>query len=254
MMPGERVTQDVNLGLKLRMKAVSNTSAIVSTKQLDRTQRRHLEILEREDAREPRAKVAFERSDQCQKASGGAEHNQREPVTGKTYLVVRRGEELLVSDLRGRPAPTEECDIVKASMEGFGRANPLSEFMNDRTLTPGETLQIPNEVGEQIFSAWREMLEISQFSLTLSHVETVRRRSRAVFRAVIQAHSPGDEGHLAELEGQIVIEPETCRVTEIELSGPIRWAHMESGQDGTVKIDCQGTVYAVMRSTPTLVK
>ncbi|MBX7073177.1 MAG: hypothetical protein K1X71_08505 [Pirellulales bacterium] len=246
---GESVTQEVDFGLKMKIMASTGTEATRANKNLQRRQHRELQLL----AAPPggaRAKLRFDLAEQTQQYGPGVATRLKEPVADKSYLVSRQDDKLTVTNLDGSAVPQEEEMLVAASMEAFGRANPLSQFLNGQRVAVGEQLEPPANVAEELFAAWREMIEITRFTLTLERIDETAASPLAVFTAVIEGQSRGAKQHLTILQGRMLIECDTCRPALVELSGPVRLCQTQSTNEGDIELDCQGSVYAVMRNIP----
>jgi hypothetical protein len=147
-----------------------------------------------------------------------------QPVAGKTYRCRREpGEEgkLVVTDEAGNIPSLDEYEIVVRGMDTVGRPNPLAEFLAGRTMSPGQTITLPNELAARLFSLGEAFGEIAKFELTLQEVRSVSDAPCAVFRAKIAAASNGPSQMRMEIEGPFVVEIATCRAADVELTGPI---------------------------------
>jgi hypothetical protein len=250
MQSGERVTQEVVLAMSLAIHVRSNTAARAGRRDLERRQRRHLELLPRENHDEPRARIDFERSERRQRYDAQVETNLRDPVAGKSYLATRRGQNLVITDLDGRAVPEDERAIVASSLESFGRANPLATFMNGRQIAVGQTIQVPGTVAQTIFSAWRDMVEIDNFELTLTGLDTVDGHRCGVFAATVRGSAPGQPAQPTLLRGKILMELNSCRLPSLEFSGPIHLSQTQASAEGPMTMDCRGTLTVAMRNRP----
>jgi hypothetical protein len=147
-----------------------------------------------------------------------------QPVQGKTYLCHReQGEngKLIVTDEAGNRPPTEEYDIVAQQMEMVGRPNPLAQFLVGRTIAVGETVELPKNLASQIFNLGDKFGEVTRFTLTLQKVQAEDGASYAVFLANVEAASNNASQMRLQVEGPLAVQVDTCRVTRINLEGPI---------------------------------
>ncbi len=147
-----------------------------------------------------------------------------QPVQGKAYDCRRapgEGGELIVTDASGQTPPPEEYEIVAQSMETVGRPNPLAEFLAGRTVTVGETIELPKELAGQLFNLGDRYGEVTRFDLTLEKTESREGATCAVFLACVEAASNDSSQMRMQLEGPLVMQIETCRAMRLALSGPI---------------------------------
>jgi hypothetical protein len=147
-----------------------------------------------------------------------------QPVEGKTYHCRREGGEsgkLLVTDLEGKIPPTAEYEIVAEHMDTVGRANPLGDFLADRYVPVGETLELPHEAADRLFNLGERFGSVKRFELTLRESLNVDGVKCAMFAASIEAASNDSSQMRLEVEGPLVVEIDTCRAVRAELSGPI---------------------------------
>ena len=113
-----------------------------------------------------RARVTFPHSrQQLPEVEGGKEIVQ--PVEGKTYLLTRDGERLIVKYTDGTIPPAEEFEIVFGSLQSLGRPNPLAEFLLNRGFRIGESIELPLSLAQQMLGFGSELGEVTRFELTL---------------------------------------------------------------------------------------
>jgi hypothetical protein len=147
-----------------------------------------------------------------------------QPVAGKTYHCRREageGGKLVVTDVAGAIPPMEEYEIVAQHMEMVGRANPLAQFLAGRTITVGETVQLPQQVADEIFNLGERFGEVTQFDLTLTGTRMQGGAECAVFVARVEAASSDSSQMRLQLEGPLVMQIDSCRAVQVDLSGPI---------------------------------
>lgn len=144
-----------------------------------------------------------------------------QPVQGKAYRCRRTDAKLEITDTEGKIPPLDEYKVVAQSMETLGRINPLAEFLAGRSLSVGEKISLPKEIGERLLGLGDELGEVSRFDLVLDDVKTVGGAECAVFRANIVAASTGASQMRMEVDGPLVIEAATCRAIEASFAGPL---------------------------------
>jgi hypothetical protein len=144
-----------------------------------------------------------------------------EAVAGKSYRCQRAGEKLVVTDEQGHVPPPVELERVAGDMEAIGRANPLAEYLNGRTVAVGETLQIPLEVADRLLDLRPDFGKLSRFELTLREVRDEGGVRCAVFQAMLEAVSRDSSQMHLQIAGPMVVQVDSCRAVSSNLSGPI---------------------------------
>lgn len=147
-----------------------------------------------------------------------------QPVAGKIYLCQRMpGDDgaLAITDAEGHIPPLDEFEIVAQHMEMVGRPNPLAEFLAGKSLTVGQTIELPKEVASKIFNLGEQFGEITRFALTLKKVESHDNTTQAEFLAHVEAASSNASQMRLELEGPLAVDIETSRAVKVDLAGPI---------------------------------
>jgi hypothetical protein len=159
-------------------------------------------------------------------------------VAGKTYLCQRLpGDDgtLAITDEEGHIPPMDEFEIVAQHMEMVGRANPLAEFLAGKSLTAGQTIELPKEIAGKIFNLGEQFGEITRFALTLKKVESRDGATQAEFLAHVEAASSNASQMRLELEGPLAVEVDTSRAVKVDLSGPIAMSETR----GSYSTSCQ---------------
>jgi hypothetical protein len=178
-----------------------------------------------------KAKVTYQASRQTARGRRGvAAAESDRPVAGKTYLVARQGEDLLIVDEQGAAPPDDEQAIVSRAMDGLGRTSPLGTFLNGRTVKVGETLRLPAEFTQKMLAGWDESiaaLPLDVIFMGTQHVDG--QRCALLHTPPAAAAKPGAER--APVEGKLLIEFDTCRLAVMELRGSVS-AIERQGQPG----------------------
>jgi hypothetical protein len=245
---GDEAVQEVQLKVSLSTSVVQGDQILESASQsLYRREQRHLELLEA-TAYPTRARVTFEKLEQQVARNGAPAASEPSPVVGRTYLVARQGDELLVTDAAGRTPPPAQLAIVQRSLAGFGKPNPLVEYFAGRTVQVGETLRLPGELAQQVFAAEGAVNEVSRFELRLMRVVTVDQAPCAEFETTLAAQSSLVGTLDLLIQGTMQIEVATCRVLSTELSGPIGLFGTQRTAGAVQAIKGQGTLEIAIRS------
>ncbi len=162
-----------------------------------------------------KARLTYETSEQTSKSRLLDPQQTERPVAGKTYIVVRQGDELIISDQQGKSPPAEERQIVARTLDSLGRPNPLGKFFDGRSIALGETVQLPPEFTEKLLSGWDESLAKLPLEVILMGTAQLDGQLCAMF------HTPPGAGKRNPVEGKMLIELATCRLAMLELRGPV---------------------------------
>lgn len=148
---------------------------------------------------------------------------EQPPVVGKSYLCRRTEDDTLqITRADGSFAPPGEFDLVSESMQALGRPNPLADYLGGKTVQVGQTLEVPQEVGDALLSADGALGSVSKFVITLREVDA----QTGVAKFDVQMESVGAETTQMRLmlEGSLDVEPSTCRTLSLSLRGPLGMA------------------------------
>jgi hypothetical protein len=147
-----------------------------------------------------------------------------QPVEGKIYHCRRDGRDegrLIVIDVEGNTPPSAEYEIVAENMVTVGRTNPLADFLANRSVAVGDTLELPQEAADRLFNLGERFGKVRRFELTLRETQTIEGQMCAVFKANIEAASNDSSQMRLQVEGPLVMQIDTCRAVRAELSGPL---------------------------------
>ncbi|MDZ4656881.1 MAG: hypothetical protein SH868_04805 [Bythopirellula sp.] len=218
---GERVVQRV--GMELNLHTVIKQAGQVAhddTTALRRRQEREIEVLEVVEGRARKAQVSYPLARLMSPENTDTAAETAQVVEGNSYLITRANDRLLVTDLDGAIPTQQEYEIVVSTMESFGQANPLAEFLLAREIQVGETLEVPSTLANKMMG-FDSLGDVQKFELHLIEVKQINHQQCAVFKANIVALGKPDNPLEVHAQGTIVIELATCRTIEATLTGPI---------------------------------
>lgn len=249
---GDRVVQSLNVDLGLTTKITqSGQTAHESSNRMRREQRRTIEVLEIAEGRATRARASFQTSRRQTPESATPDELVTQPIEGKSYLMVRDGEKLVITDLTGATPPEEEIKLVVESLENVGKPNPLAALLVDRHVTVGQRILVPRDVVQPLLGFDGPMGSVHRFELTLVRVEPAdanRPSPRAIFQTAIQI-TPNDQSPLKiTLNGEMHVETETCRLTTVEMKGPVQLSSIERTAGGIFQFSAGGELDLAIRS------
>ncbi len=179
----------------------------------------------------------------------GASSVTSEPVAGKTYRCWRKGDNLVVTDDQGRVPPPAELEIVAADMEPVGRPNPFADYLAGRTVSIGETLNVPVALAGRLVALDERVGKVTQFSLTLREVINEAPAAHAVFAARIEAASISSSQMRLDVAGTLAVEIDTCRAVGSSLSGPLIMSESRGSYSTAYQIITTGKLSMSIAST-----
>jgi len=111
------------------------------------------------------------------------------------------------------------------------------ERTQSRSVEVGETVRLPNPLAKELFGSWDQLGEVSQLDLMLLGTQTIEGARCALFHTKIEVRPPKSSGGTTQIEGRFLIEIDTCRTAQVELSGPVTTSQVrgEGASQFTVK-------------------
>ncbi|MCC7084946.1 MAG: hypothetical protein IT427_08055 [Pirellulales bacterium] len=173
-------------------------------------------------------------------------HNETQPIEGKTYLVERVKNDLVIHHEDGGEVPEEERSLVAASMDSVGRPNPLGKFLNGKTVAIGQTLVLPNEMATDLLGLRETGGNAQRVELTLHTVRQEPDRRVADF-AMLVVIKP-DASTSLDIEGHIQLDVDTCQVAAANFTGPVAIEETYGPKGHTFQMRSDGTMRVAIRS------
>lgn len=224
---GERVVQRV--GMELHVHTTVKQAAQIAHEgdtNLRSRQEREIEVLEIADGKAIRGKVKYRLSRNLSPENSDPADEVAQPVEGKSYLIARNGERLLVTEPDGAIPPRAEYDIVVNTMESFGQPNLLAAFLVPQELRVGQRLQVPSDIAQKMMG-FDSFGEVQKFELHLQELKNIDGKECAIFMAEIIAQGNAQNPLRVQASGKVIIELATCRTLEATLNGPLSLVSVE---------------------------
>ncbi len=175
--------------------------------------------------------------------------SQHQPVEKKSYLVARVDGALTVTDIQGNTPPEEELDIVRSNMQWVGQPNPLAKFLNGRTVTTGDSLQLPKLVAADLLGGTDGLGVVDRVTLRLKQVRELHGSKCGVFDAVLIADSSVGERPKVVIVGEIAVEAATCRSMEISMDTTLAVQEQRGPVGATFTVSTRGKVRIAIQAT-----
>lgn len=241
---GDRVEQRLAVDLELVTKITqSGQIAHESTNPMRRQQHRVIEVLEVSAGRAVRARATFPLSRRQSPDGPEPDALAPQPIEGKSYLLRRDGEQLVLTDLDGHIPPEEQFKLAMESLENVGKPNPLAALLVDRSIAVGQRLLVPRKLVQQLLGFDDPVGAVRRFELTLDRVlpaDAAHPAPRAVFQTRIEVVPDDDAPLEITLAGDMIVETTTCRLTSVELRGPVRLDSIERTPGGIFQYTAGG--------------
>ncbi|HEX6963795.1 MAG TPA: hypothetical protein VF175_18150 [Lacipirellula sp.] len=249
---GDRVAQRLGVHLALTTKITqSGQTAHESTSDMRRQQQRSIEVLDAVDGRAVKIQASFPLSRRQSPEAGSPDELAVQPIEGKTYIVHREGDQLAITDTAGHIPPKDQYKLVAESLENVGKPNPLALLLVDRHVTVGQRILVPRDMVQQLLGFDDPVGSVRRFELTLVRVDPAdesHRAERAVFQTRIEI-MPNESSPLTiSLNGEMVVETETCRLAAVELNGPVSMSTIERTSLGIYQYSAGGELHMAIRS------
>jgi len=218
-----------------------------SKQQLRRQQVRTVTVLEIAKGNATRAKIAYQQSTTKVKAQGDAVVEAKQPIEGKTFLVARAGDQLIITDEIGQPISDEENKILLPQLNSFGRPNPLAQFLNGKQIKVGDSIDVPDEVAAELLGLTGNSGKTDQLALRLSAIKPDGGVNYAVFETLLRSHS--DESSVSLLmKGELMIDPSSCRTRSIQMHGPVAISERRGPLQGRFTVSTNGSLRVSVRN------
>ena len=246
---GDRIAQLVNTSLDLESTIFqADQLANQSSSKMRRQQQRFIEVTKVDEGRVREAHVTFPISKLQTPESENPEQEVTQPVEGKSYFVTRDGNRLLVRDTEGSIPPLEEFEIVVGSLQTFGLPSPLAKFLLGRTLQLGDQLQVPPQIAAEMLGFDAHFGRVQNFEFLLQEFRMIDEQPCAIFQATIEAVGQPADPVKMKVEGQVIIQTNTCRTVSAELAGPISLSVTEQTQEGKFDYSALGKMRVAINS------
>ena len=246
---GDRVAQKVMASLDLQTSILqANQLARQDTNAMRRQQERFIEVTQVEAGRARRARVHFPKSRIVSPENDQPAAERIQPVEGKSYDVTRRGKNLLVTDPQGRIPPLVEFGLVMNSLRTFGLPSPLTKFLLGREVRLGEKLQVPVNIATQMMGFDQNLGQVQNFEFMLQDIRIIDEQPCAVFVAKIDAMGDPTNPIRMTVQGEVIIQANTCRSVSAELGGPLSMQAVEKTPQGEYQYNATGEMRVAIHS------
>lgn len=249
---GEATRHDLRCDLSLNL-SIQQSGQIVQQQEqsLVRSQQRELKITRTSNGLPVEAQVHYRESSVSLQLPEQEAAPAPQPVSGKTYRVIRQGAELLITYPDGTSPAEGELQLVQQNLQTFGLPNPIAKFFDGRKVSVGETLELPADLAEELLGFAQTADNVNQFRMTLQQIRPARAPapSMAIFALEMRADDAADTGVSLQLNGQLAMEIETCRAVGINLRGPVKAIERHGPAEAQYEVHTDGNIQVAIRAT-----
>jgi len=184
------------------------------------------------------------------------EEKETSPLTGKTLLLSRQGEEIIVTDEAGNPvdevtrkAALEETDNT------FNKDEPgllrFHKLIPDRPVKLGETFNLEGQEALEFWGKNDGTIKEASVSFTLKERVLVEGRECAKFDATLLITGEPQEGMLMDfnLKGFLLLDTATSWPSQIKLNGTVTLEGSQESPQGAVVSMGTGTMTMEVEDT-----
>ena len=176
------------------------------------------------------------------------------PLTGKTLLLSRQGEEIIVTDEAGNPVDevTRKAALEEADNIFDESGLKWTKFLPGRPVKLGETFNLEGQEALEIWGKNDGTIKEASVSFTLKERVLVEGRECARFDATllitgVQAIKDGPIQNFT-MKGSLILDTATSRPTQLKLNGTVTWPE-QKGPQGIIVSEGTGTMTMEMEAT-----
>lgn len=231
-----------NFTMSFSIEAVAADGKVVNKSDFRRRQEHQTEqeVLDANDEAPTRVRVTYVKRTEIETDAKGKEKAKpKNPVEGNTYVVERKGDDVVVTRPDGEPVGPKEAEEVKKAERDVGQPDPFAAVFADRPLKKGETIALPKALVKRLFGGNEEMdLDVEKATLTFQGAKDHGGETLATFVMALEVVGHPNEGLAMrmKLEGTMVVETATGRPASVTLKGPLKI----DGKDAKRGVDLRG--------------
>ncbi len=163
------------------------------------------------------------------------------PVLGRSYVVSVQNGAVKVTDPYGLKPSNKEIDIVQNDYEGLGKSDSFLQLFRNKSIQPGERVQMPGALAEGIFTdAEHRQVKVDNATFVLKNV----RQNAAIFDTALKMQWNQDANTSVKMNvtGETQVSIQNSRMLSSTLSGTVRVTGAEQIYDRLVMVDGKGKI------------
>ena len=181
------------------------------------------------------------------------EKKETSPLTGKTLLLSRQGEEIIVTDEAGNPVDevTRKAALEEADNIFDESGLKWTKFLPGRPVKLGETFTLEGQEALEFWGKDAGTIKAASFALTRKERVLVEGREYAKFDATMLMKGESPEGMLMDstLKGSLLLDTATSWPSQMKLNGPFTLEGSQESPQGAVVSEGTGTMTMEMEAT-----
>lgn len=223
----------------------SNQLISSSSKDTSIVQQRTVAVIEADSAKTPTVQVTYEKATERKKNKLLARAEQQS-VSGKSYVVKRIDDELVVTYPNGQEPPREELAIVKVNMQSVGRPNPLATWLDGRTVNINEPLTLPAPIAEQLLGSWLGDSAL-HVELKMVKLHTYEGQPAATFEIQMSgSHEDGRQPMVSS--GQVTVGVANCRTLQLKMKADVDLTEQRGPEGAQFTVANNGEIQIQMKA------
>lgn len=184
------------------------------------------EVLASNSVGPTKVRITYTRREETETNIRGKEHTKKSPLEGNTYVVERKGDEVLVTREDGKKISKKETDEVKKDNHDLGKPDPFRKMLPDHALTKGEKIEPSKDAIRDLFSNGEEdakPMDVDKAELVFQGTKSDGKHTAAVFDMKIGVTGYPDKtmGMQMQLVGTLSIDVATGWPLAVSMSGPL---------------------------------
>lgn len=216
---------DMKVAIKFGQKNIKQSFASKAKKV------KEVEVLASEGETITKAKVTYKIHKETKTQSGKPPASSEKPFVGKSYILERKGEELVVTDAQGQAPPADELAAVKDDNERFGKPDIMLSQFPDK-FEPGQTIDVGPELAKDMLGGKDENMKVEKATITFKKTKKVGGKEAAIFNMdFVIGGGDGPMSMSMKLKGEAVMFLDGGWPLSINLKGPIALTAAQPGMD-----------------------
>lgn len=239
---GQHVRQEVTTHTRLNT-TFTQSNQLISSEPKNRisAQVREVDILEADPAKTVKVRVFYAKATQKNSGKLLLGRTVPQPVSGKTYLVSRVNDELVITYTDGSQPPADELVIVASNMQSVGKTNPLATFLNGRSVEVGEQLTLPAELAADLLGS-SMVKDAESVTLKLLRLQRLGNAAVGVFQTRIMGETDEFGQRKFDCQGDISVAVATCRSLRVEMEADLSMTEERGPEVATFEVTNEGQV------------
>ncbi len=216
---------DMKVAVKFGQKNIKQSFASKTTK------RKQVEVLASKGEVITKARITYKTHTETKTQSGKPPATSDKPFVGKSYILERKDEELIVTDEQGAAPPANEHKAVTDDNNRFGKPDGMLSQFPDK-FEQGQTIDVGPEMAKEMLGGDDENMTVTKATITFKKTKKIAGKEVAYFD--LNFVIGGGEGPMSmsmKLQGEAALYVDGGWPVAISLKGPINLTAAQPGMD-----------------------